>query len=97
MLFKLRIALKLLVYKLFAFMLQIAVCMKYKFIPLPFIGMNIKFTKTRYFQFGIGWAPTKDGDKWKATMCAKFRLANYDKELAWNPGLEVFGYWEGKI
>jgi len=71
------------------------------FIVLPFICFVIKFWPTKYFQTGVGWAPehyvdgTKNTFKLGSVFC-KLRFGNYDKELEWNPGLEVYGYWEGK-
>ena len=88
-----------------AFMFQILICMKYKVIPIPFISMGIRFTKLRYFQFGFGWGP-----QWKnyngehpgdtsivAAMSGKFRIGYYNDELEWNPGSEVYGFWEGSV
>lgn len=87
------------------FMFQILISMKYKVIPIPFIAMGIRYSKCKYFQFGFGWSP-----QWKnylgkypgdtsvtAVFSAKFRLADYSDELAWNPGSEVFGYYEGNV
>ena len=87
------------------FMFQILFSMKYYIIPIPFISMGIRFTRSRYFQLGLGWSP-----QWKnynneypgdtsiqAVMSGKFRLGYYNDELEWNPGSEVYGYWEGNV
>lgn len=82
-----------------AFMFQILVSMKYYVIPILFISMNIRYAKSKYFQFGLGWAPQWQNsgvDETKcAVMCGKIRLSGYEKELEWNPNSEIYGYWEG--
>jgi hypothetical protein len=88
-----------------AFMFQILLSMKWYIIPIPFISMGIRFTKARYFQLGFGWSP-----QWKnyaneypgdnsiqAVMSGKFRIGYYNDELEWNPGSEVYGFWEGTV
>ena len=87
------------------FMFQLLISMKWYVIPIPFISMGIRFTKLRYFQFGFGWGP-----QWKnyngehpgdtsivAAMSGKFRIGYYNDELEWNPGSEVYGFWEGSV
>jgi len=87
------------------FMLQFLISMKWKVIPIPFISMGLRFSRSKYFQFGLGWAP-----QWKnylgkypgdtsinAALSGKFRIGDYKGELQWNPGSEVYGYWEGTV
>lgn len=80
--------------------LHIGFC-KRKLIILPFICFVFRFWPTMYFQTGFGWAPESycEGTKWDykyGMLFFKLRIGNYKKELEWNPGLEVYGYWEGK-
>lgn len=80
--------------------LHIGFCKK-GWIILPFICFVFRFCPTKYFQSGIGWAPEVyyEDSKWSfkyGSSFLKFRIGNYEKELEWNPGLEVYGYWEGK-
>ena len=81
-------------------MLQIGICFKY-FIPLPSITFVFKFWPTYNVEIGFGWgAEGRDpNNSWKfnrASMFFKFAIQGYSKELEWNPGLVVYGYWEGK-
>ncbi len=88
------------------FMFQIAISLK-KYIPIPYISMNIHYKKDKYFQLGGGWGPQRRGYLdpnnngkdiiWDASLSGKFRFASFTDELRWNPGAEVFGYWEGTI
>jgi hypothetical protein len=88
-----------------AFMFQIMICLKYWVIPIPFISLGFRISKTRYFQFGFGWGPQwknyngeYPGDKsTQAAISGKFRIGYYNDELAWNPGSEVYGFWEGTV
>ncbi|MCE5226775.1 MAG: hypothetical protein LLG05_13085 [Porphyromonadaceae bacterium] len=84
-----------------AFMFQLLVNLKYYIIPIPFVAIGVRYSKTRYFQLGMGWGtqwqrPGVDDTKC-AVLCGKFRFAGYEKELEWNPNSEVFGYWEGNV
>jgi hypothetical protein len=87
------------------FMFQLLASFKWGFIPIPFVAMNIRFSKVKYFQFGFGWSPQwrnyngrYPGDEsTQAVLSAKFRIGSYLKELEWNPGSEVYGYWEGAV
>jgi hypothetical protein len=87
------------------FMFQLLISWKYYAIPIPWISLGLRFNKQKYFQFGFGWSP-----QWKnynnrypgdtsinAVWSAKFRIGVYMKELSWNPGSEVYGYWEGTV
>jgi len=80
---------------------QLAFSMK-KFIPIPFFSLVFRFCKTRYFQLGIGWGPQPRGylsgemsGIYDTTLTFKCRIGEYVKEVQWNPGSEVFGYYEG--
>lgn len=87
------------------FMLQFLISMKWYIIPIPFISLGLRFTKQKYFQFGFGWAPQWHnyagefpGDtSIDAALSAKLRIGDYKGELGWNPGSEVYGYWEGNV
>jgi len=84
-------------------MLQLAFSFKYYIIPFPWVSAGIRFSKKKYFQFGLGWGPqfeNYDGSaslKYNASLSAKFRIADYAGELNWNPGSEVYGFWEGLV
>jgi len=83
-----------------ALMFQIAISIK-KWVIIPYVSMNIRYSVDRYFQFGLGWGPQfrlcNDVTVWDAVLSAKLRFASFLNELKWNPRAEVFGYWEGTI
>lgn len=85
-------------------MFQISICLKW-FIPIPCISFGLRFKKTKYLQIGFGWGPQwhnylgrYPGDtSMNARFGAKLRIGDYLGELSWNPGSEVFGFWEGNV
>ncbi|MDQ5987815.1 MAG: hypothetical protein CSYNP_03561 [Syntrophus sp. SKADARSKE-3] len=84
-----------------AFMFQIGISL-WHYIPIPWIGFVIRFTQTKYFQFGLGWGAQPQGyldgklnGIYDASLYAKFRFADFMGEVATNPGAEVYGYYEG--
>lgn len=88
------------------FFAQIAVSMKWKIIPIPYISLCIKIAPW-YFQFGLGWGAEvryvpisdKEFEVWyDAVLCAKFRFVNErtSNEAILNPS-DVLGYFEGTI
>ena len=87
-----------------AVMIQLACSFK-NHMPIPWFGMTIHYSRDKYFQFGIGWGPQRQGyldptktgieTGWDASLNWKFRLASYLDELRTNPGAEVFWVYEG--
>lgn len=77
---------------------QIILSIKY-FIPIPYFVFCFRFSKERYFQFGLGYSPQFQKDSitiYDTVLTAKFRIADHKSESAWNPS-DVYGYWEGTI
>jgi len=69
-------------------------------LPLPFIGIVIRFTERRYFQCGLGFGPEGKYDEEintyeRATLCGKFRLAEYKGEWYKGGNFDVYGFYEG--
>jgi len=84
-----------------AFFFQLTFSMKYKIIPIPWFGGCIRFNKTSYFQYGLGWGPERPEGSgptspYITSLCAKFRFVLFKHEQEWNPG-DVYGYYEGTI
>lgn len=85
---------------------QIVISLKYKCIPIPFIGFCLRLSKNWYFQTGIGWPPSKARDEngnkipdtkmYNACFTSKILLVDFRKEVLWN-GSDVFGFYEGTI
>jgi hypothetical protein len=82
---------------------QIVISLKYKFIPIPFAGLCLRFSKNWYFQTGIGWPPSKARDEngnkqetdiYNACWTSKILFIDFRKEVKWN-GSDVFGFYEG--
>lgn len=89
-----------------AFMFQILVSMKWKVIPILFVSAGLRYSRTKYFQFGLGHAPqwsqreeviNQENKIIDASLSAKLRIGDYEGELQWNPGAEVYGFWEGTV
>jgi hypothetical protein len=87
------------------FMLQLIICWKYYGIPLPWLSFVIRINKRKYIQVGLGYGPQwrnynnryPDDTSINAILSGKFRIGSYTKELEWNPGSEVYGFWEGGV
>jgi len=88
-----------------AIFFQVIVSLKYKFIPFPFFGFCLRFSKNWYFQTGIGWSPAKardeNGDRqetdiYNTCWTSKFLFVDFKEEVLWN-GSDVFGFYEGTI
>lgn len=85
-------------------MFQLLISFKW-IIPIPWVSFGYRFNKQKYFQFGLGWSPQwrnynnrHPGDtSVQAVLSGKFRIGDYVGELGWNPGSEVYGYWEGVV
>lgn len=86
--------------------LNISVVLWKGWFPLPYLSFHIRTSEVAYFQFGIGWAPEGKitGSWYKDLTCyeracgsIKCRIGDYIKELEFNPGSEVYGFWEGTI
>jgi len=67
---------------------------RYRYIPIPYISLNIRFSEYRYFQFGLGWGP----ENGNTVLCAKFRFVNQktSSENKWNI-YDIIGFWEGTV
>jgi hypothetical protein len=80
--------------------------LKYNYIPIPFIALCIRLKKNWYFQFGLGWPPSKardeygnkipDSSLYNACFTSKILFVRFEKEIEWN-GSDVFGFYEGTI
>jgi hypothetical protein len=80
------------------FFFQLALSFKYYIIPIPYISLCIRFSKYKYFQFGIGWGAESHlvANRVDAVLCGKFRYINQktSNEVDWNPS-DVIDYYEG--
>ncbi len=79
------------------FMINVGYVYK-KWIILPWININFRFKADYYFQAGLGWCPRYKKDNYfrKGSAYAKLRIGSYGNEIRWNPGAEVYGWFEGK-
>ena len=63
----------------------------------PWFSFNFRPMKKHYFNFGIGWEGTNEWDKIRAEFGMKLRIADYDKEVEWNPNCVAPDWDEGHI
>ena len=82
------------------FSLHVGVSIWKGWLPLPFLGVVIRLTERRYFQFGGIFGPEGKYDKEtntfeRATICGKFRLAEYVSEYTEGGNFDVYGFYEG--
>lgn len=82
------------------FSLQLGVSIWKGWLPLPFFGIVIRFTECRYFQMGGFFGPEGKYDPEtntfeRATICGKFRFAEYKGEWYKGGNFDVYGFYEG--
>lgn len=63
----------------------------------PWTALNIRPCYKYYFNFGLGFEGTNELDKEVAEIGLKFRIANYTKEIQWNPNVVSPEWYEGGI
>lgn len=84
------------------FSLHIGVSIWKGWLPLPYIGIVLRYSPTRYFQFGGIFAPEGAFDSvtetWeRATLCGKFRWAEYKSEYYKGGNYDVLDNYEGLV
>lgn len=84
------------------FSIHIGCSIVWKWLPLPYVGITYRMDEYRYFQIGGFFAPEGNYDAatntWeRATLCGKFRWAEYKAEYYKGGNFDVFGNYEGLV
>lgn len=82
--------------------LHIGVSVWRGWLPLPFIGIVYRIDDYRYFQCGGFFGPEGAYDPEtkmyeRATLCGKFRFAEFKQEYYAGGNYDPLGYWEGAV